>query len=68
MDLVLKLAKFAVISGGIYVVIAVGLILSQWPGGALRGDGLHFEKLTLDHEPIAPERFMARDGGFCRKV
>lgn len=62
MDLVLKIVRFAAISGGIYLLIATALILSQWPSGDVDGDGLAFDKMVLTHEPIAPERFTARDG------
>lgn len=62
MDLILKIAKFAVISGGIYLAIALVFILSQWPKGQVAGAGLHFDRMTLDHVPIEPDRFTARDG------
>lgn len=62
MDLVLKVLRFVAISGVVYFLIAGGLILSQWPSGKITGEGLDFEKLTLEHRPIDPERFTARDG------
>lgn len=49
-------------SGVIYVLIAGALILSQWPNGKIEGEGLAFDRMTLDHEAIAPDRFTARDG------
>lgn len=62
MGLVKKIARFAAFSVVIYLLIAGGLILSQWPSGQVTGEGLDFEKMTLDHQAIPPERFNARDG------
>ena len=61
MGFVLKVLRFAAISGVVYFLIAGGLILSQWPIGKVTGEGLNFEKLTLEHQLIEPERFTARD-------
>ena len=62
MDLILKVLRFAAISGGIYLAIAGVLILSQWPVGKIEGKGLAFEKMVLDHAAIKPEKYTARDG------
>lgn len=62
MGTVLKVLRFAAISAGIYLLIAGGLILSQWPVGKVEGEGLAFEKLVFDHVAIKPERYTARDG------
>jgi pimeloyl-ACP methyl ester carboxylesterase len=60
--LVLKVLRFVAISGVIYLLIATGLILSQWPSGKIVGEGLDFDRLTLNHRPIEPARYGARDG------
>ena len=62
MGIVLRVLRFAVISGAIYLLIAGGLILSQWPAGKVAGSGLAFEKMVLDHAAITPKRYTARDG------
>jgi pimeloyl-ACP methyl ester carboxylesterase len=60
--LVFKVLLFAAISCVIYLLIATGLILSQWPSGKIVGEGLDFDRLTLNHRPIEPARYGARDG------
>ena len=62
MSLLLKIFVGVGVSALVYGAIAVGLILSQWPQGHVAGEGLHFDRMSLVHEPIAPERFVARDG------
>ncbi len=61
MGFIKKIVRFAAISAGIYLVIAVGLILSQWPAGKVDGDGLHFDRMVLKTPPIEPEFFTLSD-------
>nr|WP_323776517.1 alpha/beta fold hydrolase [Amylibacter sp.] len=61
MDWVIFVLRFVAISAVIYLVIAGGLILSQWPS-KVAGEGLSFAKLGLIGDPVDPVTYKARDG------
>lgn len=63
MDMVWTALRIVGISAGIYLLIAVGLVLTQWPKGQVAGDGLDFSKLGVpEQEQVEAQTYLARDG------
>lgn len=60
--LALTLLRVALIGAAIYLAIAGGLILSQWPGRAFDGGGLTFPEPGGPIDAPAPQSYTARDG------
>lgn len=64
-DVLVKIASFAAISLVVYLGIALGLILSQWPKGRVASDqGLDFSRQVVgaSAEPQTLETIRMRDG------
>ncbi len=57
-----KIAKFALISGAIYLAIALGLVFSQSPQSFTQTKGLDFDRLDKNITPMETSNFKARDG------
>ncbi len=62
MTILMPVAKFVVISGIVYLVIAVGLIYSQFPQPFKQTKGLDFTRLDQENQPMEPLTYRARDG------
>lgn len=56
------IAKFTLISGAIYLIIALLLIASQWPRPFAQSKGLDFSRVAQDAQPMTPLTYQARDG------
>lgn len=57
------LVKIVSVFGGIYLLISLALIFSQYPQPFKQSKGLDFSRIEGDTQPMAPLNYAARDGG-----
>jgi len=62
LDWFIIILRFAVISGAIYLAIALLLILSQRPHPFQQDKGLDFNRIETGANPMLPLHYLARDG------
>ncbi|TDK50816.1 alpha/beta hydrolase [Antarcticimicrobium luteum] len=60
--LAFTLPRIALLGAAAYLAVAGGLILSQWPGRDLSGNGLQFPEREGEIAAPAPQHYTARDG------